>query len=191
MLFASMDPGEYGLASFTVDADGVPTMRDKALTTEHSSEHALGVDPTQNFVYIGSLIHPEVQGYKVSQGMFTELKGVAEHLINPISSMTIDASGKYLFVSTTKSPLTHIRGNTIVSHSINPTTGFLTPINEQQDGYLTLRVTVTPDGKYLHAASFGTDAIYRYEINQGRLSKGVVVANAGMDILDFVLVNET
>lgn len=191
MLFASMDPGEYGLASFTVDADGVLTMRDKALITEHSTEYALGVDPTQNFVYVGSLVHPEVQGYKVSQGIFTELKGVAEHLISPISSMTIDASGKYLFVSTTGSSLPHVSGNTIVSHSINPTTGLLTPINEQHDGNLTFRVTVTPDGKYLHAASFGTGAIYRYEINQGRLSKGVAVANAGIDILDFVLVNET
>jgi len=123
--------------------------------------------------------------------MFTELKGVAEHLISPISSMTIDGSGKYLFVSTTSSPLTHTGGNTIVSHSIHPTTGLLTPINEQQDGYQTFRLSVTPDGKYLHAASFGRDAIYRYEINQGRLSKGVIVANTGIDILDFLLVNET
>jgi len=65
ILYASMDPGEYGLASFTIDADGVPVMKDRALTTEHSTEYALGVDPTQNFVYVGSLIHPEVQGYRV------------------------------------------------------------------------------------------------------------------------------
>ncbi|WP_174991113.1 MULTISPECIES: beta-propeller fold lactonase family protein [Pandoraea] len=191
MLYASVSNGDYSPASFAIDAKGMPTLTDK-VPMVNPLQFGLAVDPTQKYVYTGSaeFFNPEVRGYSVSQGVFSPLKGVADHTKSMVSVMTMSLDGKYLFLSTTASPFTGIGKNTVVSYAVNPLTGVLTPINEQADGREVLAIAVTPDGKYLYAASAREDTIYRYGIDQGALSTGTLVANAGMEIDGFVLVSE-
>jgi 6-phosphogluconolactonase (cycloisomerase 2 family) len=193
ILYASMLQGGYSPVSFTIDPFGRSTLKDKVSVASAPQQYCLAVDPTQNFVYTGSmsLTNPEILGFRVVQGGFLPLKNVADHTRSPVSAMTMSSDGKYVFVSTTASPFTGAGANTIVSYEVNPLIGALTPINEQQDGLEVLSLAVTQDGKYLYAASFDYSAVYRYGIDKGKLSSGTVVATIGMSIDDFVLVNES
>ncbi|VVE75745.1 beta-propeller fold lactonase family protein [Pandoraea sputorum] len=188
LIYASLGSREYGLASFAVDVNGMLRNVDK--TRPGKIDYALGVDPSRNFVYSASVINPKMTGYRVDKGKFSLLEGVAEHLAGQVPAITITADGKYLFVCTTVSPFTNIGQNTVVSHAIDPETGVLTPLNEQQDAYMSLSMATTPDGKYLYAASFDDKDIYRYELNEGRLSRGTLAARANVEIQNFVLVSE-
>jgi 6-phosphogluconolactonase (cycloisomerase 2 family) len=175
LLYVGVIAGDSALASFSINAVGAPTFKDR-IPSANPGELSLAVHPAGQYVY--AALDEEALGFKVERGMFSLINGFSELLPGDISAMAIDMSGSYLFVSTSENPITGQGVNEVVSHAIDPATGLVTVLNTQPADIEVSSLATTHSGSYLYAVSGLDGKIYRYGVDGGgRLSRGAVAAD--------------
>ena len=158
----------------------------------------IAIDPLGRFVYTANSDDATVSMFTVNQtsGVLTPTKPasvstlVSGELLSQPSFLTVDPTGKFLYVTASLSD-----GAAVFMYSINQTTGLLTPTSPAtvSTGGIPFRVTVAPSAKFAYVVNnlsggTTTDGVWQYTLNSttGALAQNTPAAvpagNAPTDI---------
>ena len=116
------------ITGYSVDSSGGLTSMGSAVPVG-SGPNWVTIDPSGKFLYVASLLAGNFSGFTVDSGSgaLTAMSGspygvIVSTVVNPLSSVITDSSGKYLYVAS-------LNGNNVYAFNIDPKTGVPTTIS--------------------------------------------------------------
>lgn len=151
------------ISSFTVDFT-TGQLRHTGYITAGSSTQSVVATPSGAFVYAANFGSGDVSAYSANAktGTLTEVSGSPFGAGAFSFAITVDPSGKFVYVANANSASNNISG-----YTINSTTGVLTPMSGSPfaAGNDTRAVVVAANGKFLYAANASSNNVSAYTIN--------------------------
>jgi 6-phosphogluconolactonase len=155
------------ISGYSVDSSGGLTAIGNAVPVG-SGPNSVTIDPSGKFLYAASLQGGNFSGFTVNSGTgaLTAMSGspynvvVSSTLVNPLSSVMTDSSGKYLYVAS-------LNGNNVYAFNIDPKTGVPTGISGSPFPAGTAPIFLTRDvtGAFLFAGNEKSENVTTFRIS--------------------------
>ncbi len=174
------------ISMYTINAStGILTPTSPATVATGWFPQEIAIDPKGRFVYTANTDDATVSMFTINQrtGVLTPTAPAsvstmqAGQLLSQPSFLTVDPSGKFLYVTELQS-----YGAAVLMYDINQTTGLLTPMSPAavSTGGWPWQVVVTPSEKFAYvvnndAGGSMTDGVWEYTVNP---ETGVLTPNA-------------
>jgi 6-phosphogluconolactonase (cycloisomerase 2 family) len=155
------------VSCYSIDA-GTGDM--KVITEVVSAKAASGVqsitaEPSGRFVYVANRGSKTISAFSINPatGALTKITGSPFAVGNLLNDITVDPTGKYLFVTTDVTST----GRNVYGYSINAATGALTVMigSPYVAGFSPLGMAFDPSGRYFYVVNYGSKTISAFTIN--------------------------
>lgn len=160
--FAYSANGDNTISSYTVDAI-TGQLRSTGYVLIGTRPNAVVTTSPGAFVYTANFNAGNVSGYQTdSAGRLTQVPGSPFAGEPDAFAITVDPSGRFLYVANANSTSNNISG-----YTINSSTGVLTPISGSpfQAGNDTRAIAIDATGKFLYSANATSNDVSAYTIN--------------------------
>ncbi len=165
-LFAA-DLGTDNIHRFEVNHTGSGDfLKEESLTSfkvaDSSGPRHFVFHPSNKFMYLINELAGTVTGFHYDKGNLKEFQTIQADTLNAQGSgdIGVTPNGKFLYASN------RLKGDGIAIFSINETDGKLTKVGYQETGIHPRNFVITPNGKYLLAASRDSNLIEVFEIDE-------------------------
>lgn len=160
-------PGTSSVAIFNPPPGGGSSASFNFTIATGASPQSIAVDPTGKFAYVADQGCPLTFTGRVSVFTIDSSTGALTSVGTPLdtgdfatSSVTVDPSGKFVYVASQGTGDIGDTPGSVSMYSINPATGALTPIGTPvaTGDFGPSSVAVDPTGKFAYVANTGSDA---------------------------------
>jgi 6-phosphogluconolactonase len=182
--------GSASISGFAVDSSGGLTPVPNSPVVVGQGPNWVTFDPSGKFLYVASLLDGDFSGFTVdsSSGALTRMSGspygvvTASTTVTPLTSLVVDASGKYLYV-------TDQSGNNVYAFTIDVNTGVptaitTTPAPPYAAGTSPSFIVIDGTGKFLFVGNQSSSDITVFKIapSTGVLTSAATVSTSSTPV---------